>query len=505
MPNVPWLHRMGRFALVGAGLLLIGVPAVVLSNRGATTSASSTWYVSQHGNGRGGSSWTTAWPELNRISWSLIGPGDRIVLDGGRTTCPSNYVPRPGGPRPGLRCGALYRTELSVGASGIPGAPITISLSTASGHDGTAVVFGGRATPLPYCDQPTYSPMGRGRDAGIDIPGRTHVVIDGSHRSGIMVYGAQSGVDLAGDGTGYVTLRNLEVFDNGMVSTWAHGYRTDGEGISVAGHDILIDRNLVHDNGQDAVQDRDTGVPTIGHAPLHDISVTNSWLYEHREHPEFAGYGFNSGAQEIAAQACTHVDGVQIWGGGLHQQRMTFAHDIFGPFLAQGVFPGDLNTASFDHVSISDTLFLNMLDHAVEAPRSSSDPHSPHGWKISTTTSYMTDQPNRGLSSHGKIDMAGTGHSVTNSLFYNGYFGGASTFTTAAGNVWWRGDPAPGGVNQQPSFVGPMPTNNRPSYATLAGLNLTPRCTACSGVGSNLHDVTDLLRRIDALDRPGTR
>jgi hypothetical protein len=98
------------------------------------------------------------------------------------------------------------------------------------------------------------------------------------------------------------------------------------------------------------------------------------------------------------------------------------------------------------------------------------------------------------------MDLAGTGHSLTKSLFFNGYFAGAG-LTSAAGNVWYGGDPVPGGVRQQPDFVGPLPSINWPSYATLATLNLTPRCRACSGVGSTLHDVTDLLRRIDALDR----
>lgn len=495
-----------NLAILLAAVALVTVPTVLLAGRYTTSTLGPlTWYVSRDGNGRGGSSWATAWPEPNRIRWSLVGPGDHIVIDGGRKPCPSNYLPRDGGAgRPGVDCGMLYRSTLAVRAGGIARAPVTIALSTAAGRDGTAVFFGGRTTPLPYCDQPTYAPAGRAHEDGIRIRGHTHVVIDGTHRSGIMVYGAQTGVDLADDNTGNVTLRNLEIFDNGTYEVWLHGYRTDGEGIALAGHDITIDRDLIHDNGQDAIQDTSTGV-SGNHAPLSDITVTNSWLYEHREHPHFPGYGFNSGPQEIAAHDCTHVDGLQIWGGGLHQQRMTFAHDVFGPFLAQGIYPGDDNKASFDHVTITDALFLNPLDHAILGARIASDRTTPKRWRISRITSYLTDEPNRGLSTHGKIDLAGTGHSLTNSLFYNGYFHGVSTFETAHDNVWWRGNPVPGGIPQPPQFAGPMPTVNWPSYAELTRMNLAPHCPACSGVGSKLHDVSDLLARIDHLDRAGHR
>lgn len=497
LPRRPVSRR--RKMLAGCVTFALVVLTIALEEKApAAPRAGTTWYVSRHGDGTVGTSWKTAWTELSKINWSVINPGDRIVVDGGAKRCPSNYLLTASSPRPGQGCGMVYRTPLVIGASGSPGAPITIALSTARGHDGTALLFGGRSTPLPYCGQKRYSAVGSSRPAGITLPGRSHVVIDGSHRSGIMVYGAEVGVDLKSDRTSYVWLRNLELFDNGTYERWAHGYRSDGEGISLVGHNITIDRDVIHDNGQDAIQDRDTAVPVIWHQPMHDISVTNSWLYERRADPLYPGFGFNSGAQPIAAQDCTHVDGLQVWGGGLHQQRMTFRYDVFGPYLAQGVYPGDDQTASFDAVVVADSLFLNPLDHAIIGPGSSLDPSTPRGWQISNVTSYLTNRPAPGLSTHGKIDLSGTAHTVIDSVFLNGYCSCATV--SGRHNVWWGGERVPGGRHVRPRFVSTVPTGRAPSYATLTQLNLTPRCGLCKGIGSPIHEVTDLLRRIDRLN-----
>jgi hypothetical protein len=458
------------------------------------------WYVSRLGDDSTGRAWSSAWNELDHIAWPRVRPGDSVVIDGGRVRCPSDPSPASASAQlAGERCGMRYRTELNVRASGRADKPITVRLSRAPGRDGTAVIFGGRATALPYCNQAAYRPSGRARRSAVAVAG-SHVVLDGVHRSGLMIHGAQSGVEMAGDTTAFVTLRNLEIFDDGTYDRWQHGYRTDGEGVSLAGHDIAIERTLIHDNGQDAVQDRDTGVPKTGHAPLHDIRIADSWLFERRENPRYPGFGFNSGAQDVAAQDCTHVDGVQIWGGGLHQQRLTFAHDVFGPGLAQGVYLGNADTASVDHVTIADVLFLNPFDHAIIGDAVAADRTTPYGWHISNVTSYMTDRPNAGLTAHGKLDLAGTGSTLVDSVFYNGYFAAGRALAQARDNVWWGGEPVPGGVRLQPAFRGPLPATNSPGFGALTRMILLPTCMNCATTGAQLHQVSELLARIDALD-----
>ncbi|MDX6205698.1 MAG: hypothetical protein QOF39_1755 [Frankiales bacterium] len=483
--------------LAAAGLAV----AVVLPFLHPPGSGHTTYYVSRGGDGSSGRSWQHAWNELGQIRWNLVQPGDLVMIDGGSLACPSNAAEAGLDSAEALHpCGMTYRTSLVVASSGRLGAPVTIALSTERGRDGTVVLQGGRTTALPFCNQRTYRQSGTELPAGIAIRGRTHVVIDGRHRSGIVVRGARAGVDLLSDRTSFVTLRNLEISDNGTAERWPTGWRSDGEGVSLAGHDITLERSLIHDNGQDEVQDRSTGVPGIGHLPLHDIVIKDSWLYNQRENPLYPGYGFNSGAQALPAQDCTHVDGVQIWGGGLHQERFTVLGTIFGPLIAQGFYPGDRDRASFDDVTLTDVLFLDPSEHGVNGDSIASDGTTPSGWKIDRVTSYLSPRPLAGTRSHGSIDLAGSGHSVTRSIFVNGYFAMPAAFRTATGNLFWGGDPVPGGARADPRFVGPEPGTGPASFVALTTMVLQPRCAPCLGRGATLVGVASLLARIDRLD-----
>jgi hypothetical protein len=391
----------------------------------------------------------------------------------------------------------LYQTPLTVGRSGTATAPITIRVADEPGRDGTVVVFGGRQTLLPYCGQQDYNPVGTANAAGIVIRGQSHVVVDGSHRSGIMVYGSADGVALNSDSTAFVSLRNLELFDNGTFSRGSYGWRTDSEGVRLAGHDILIDRSLIHDNGQDEIQDGDTGSGS-GHAGLYNITVRNSWLYNRRDHPLWPGYPFSSGAQDVPAQDCTHVDGLQIWGGGLHQKNFVIEDSVFGPLLAQGLYLGDTSGTSVDQVEVRNTLFINALSHSIIGDEI--DRTTPHGWTMRNVTSYLTPRPASGMSSHGGMDLPGAEHALFDSIFYDGYFYRGLSFSSVAGNIYFGGDPVPAGTQVDPSFTGPLPTTNVPTFDSLISVDFTPRCPVCAGKGASLHRPKDLLARIDNLN-----
>ncbi len=65
-----------------------------------------TFYVSKaaaNATTHDGSSWTTAWPELDQIDWSKVKPGDTVKLGNGS-----------------------YRKTLTVGANGTAAKPITL-------------------------------------------------------------------------------------------------------------------------------------------------------------------------------------------------------------------------------------------------------------------------------------------------------------------------------------------------------------------------------------------
>ncbi len=475
------------------------------------TPTSTTFYVSKNGNNTDGRSWVNAWNELNAINWTNVKAGDTIMLDGGATQCNSAYnFINHATSRPGVSCGMLYTTQLTIGKSGTSISPITIKLSTDPGHNGNAVIFGGRTTMLPNCNDASYVVSGTARAHGIligDYHNNTsyqYVVIDGVKRSGIMIYGAQRGVTIWHDNDAFITLRNLEIFDNGIYSTWANGYRTDYPGIAFAGHDLTFERLLVHDNGQDEFQDQYTGNATTDHGPMSNLILRDSWLYSRRDHPTYTGYPFSAGAQG-GSQDCTHVDGVQMFGGGKHQTGFTVDHVVFGPLLAQGFYPGDQDNTSFDNVVIRDSLFLNDLGHGINSDSITGDNSTPGNWQIQRTTIFLTNLPNVGTVSHG-FDIAGGNHSVTYSIFVNGYFYNAATITTANNNIRYQPagaasmDPVPGSTTTNPQFVSTLPTINNPVYAQLASLDFTPQCATCAGKGSAIHSVAEILTWIDSLN-----
>ena len=130
-----------------------------------------TYYVSKTGSNADGKTWATAWNELSKINWSVVQPGDTVLLDGGATEM-------------------VYTTSLVVPKNGLSGAPITIKLAGETGRNGKAVIFGGRSIALPYCDQTSYTYQTSGvRQIGIDLGARAWIVVDGSKWRGITVYG----------------------------------------------------------------------------------------------------------------------------------------------------------------------------------------------------------------------------------------------------------------------------------------------------------------------------
>jgi hypothetical protein len=432
------------------------------------------WYVSRNGNNSAGDSWSNAWNELSAIKWSSVQPGDTIWIDGGTTQCSPAYDFS--GNRPGVSCGMEYDTTLTIGASGTSSAPINIRLSPESGHNGTAVVFGGRATPLPYCHQSTYAASSV-RAYGVLVGGYHDVVIDGGHISGMMIYGAQYGIRVSSSSAANLTFERLEIFDNGVIKTVSGGgYNSDNPGISLSGGlNTLIRGDLIHDNGQDEIQDG-----TRSNNSLNGLVIDTDWLYNRRENPLYPGYSFN----EPQSTGCTHVDGIQLWSGGSSQSGLTVKHSIFGPLVNQGLYPSDSGTgATWTNVSVSDSLFL-AITHNIMAD------HAVHGWTVDHVTLYAPQ---------GGFELPSNGaNTLTNVVKYGGYVYTPSWSGTTGGNVWYQGDKLPGtSTNANPNFpalaTGPYPAR----YAAYAAANFTPNCNGCQG--SSLHTLGDIIARIKAL------
>jgi hypothetical protein len=59
---------------------------------------------------------------------------------------------------------------------------------------------------------------------GITIGAHSYITFDGTKRSGIVIYGAQTGVNLNSTSAAFITRQNLEIFDNGSVNSNAQGH-----------------------------------------------------------------------------------------------------------------------------------------------------------------------------------------------------------------------------------------------------------------------------------------
>jgi hypothetical protein len=492
---------VASIALVALGVGVAAFAVARSSSTASTSNGATTWYVSRNGNNADGTSWATAWSDFNDINWSSVHSGDTIVVDGGSTECTPGY--RFSGSVPGTGCGMEYTHDLAPTVSNL-----TIKLSTASGHDGTAVLFGGNSVLLPYCSQQTYTGNGpqavggvggMGNQYGIVLDGVNKVTVDGSHASGIMVWGWQNGVYQENSAIGGNTFERMEIFDNGIagkrlygnsstmpgasvngVTIPAGGYQTDGDGILVgAGPNLTIRGDIIHDNGQDDIHSTDN----ITTNQANGLTLDTDWLTGFRESPLAPGEPYND-LQAIGytnqggVSNCTHVDGIQMY-SGTTQSGMTVDHTLFGPLINQGLYL----EATWTHVSVTDSLFM-VVSHNIVTDTPVND------WALDHDTLFAEQG---GF----KIPTSGP-NSMTNIVKYGGSVSTPNWTGTTNGNVWYSGDPLPGSSsNQNPDFVGPVPSGALNGFPSYAAANFAAQCAGCQG--SSLHTLGDIVSRIESL------
>ncbi len=439
-----------------------------LSKTALPVAASNTYYVSRTGSNSDGRSWATAWNELDQIIWSVIQPGDTILLDGGSATCKysvtvtnNTNTPLPAG------CGMEYNTTLNIGASGTADSPITIKLADEPGRNGTARIFGSRSTPLGYCGQTSYTPSQTDEGDGIYLLGRSYVVIDGSHWSGIMVYGWTTGMTLSPEEDNHhVTLRNAEMFDNGI---WLPSQEPDQPAITGSGSALLFERLILHDNGQDAFQ--------TGYArPVNDAVFRRIWFYNQRPHPTVHDEPFNY---------CTHSDGIQFYGDLTHQ-NITIEDSLVGPGLMQGVILGDIGRINY--VVVRNSLFIGYHGSVGNAGFLIKDTLAQHDGYVFYHVTVARDVGDKWWS----IYAPGSEYQVYDSLFVGGrevrIGSGIKT-----GNFCWNIDDWSGVCSQRadPQFVDPDYAGVGAGFADFDFTITNPAIP--QGTGTSITSVRQLL------------
>ena len=359
-----------------------------------------TFYVSVNGDNSAGTSWETAWNELDQIDWSLVLPGDRIYLDGGESAASP----------------MIYRTSLKPAASGELEQPIVVQLSAESGHNGQAVLFGGNGVLLPECGQKDWdeSQYLTANESAIKFEnGVSNLIVDGRKRRGIVIFGwkktgiefdpdrINNGID---DNTQNIGLRYMEIFNNGGIvrqddgsSTGLYYPNNGSPGIKLSGVGHTFQFLEIHDNAADAIQSSFTDPENGVFNNMDQFVLTDSWLYNQRAHSgidnsplgevcsldnpagcdelgapdmtlDYLNYPSDPEFRQEAFNWCTHNDGIQIYSSN-ELNGLTIERSIIGPNLMNGLLLGDRNgpttTAWVNDLTLRDVVITRYAHSAL--------------------------------------------------------------------------------------------------------------------------------------------
>lgn len=285
-------------------------------------------YVSPTSRGGDGTSWVSAWRELNQVDWGRINPGDTLYLDGGAIECP------PLGDEP-ENCGVVYHTQLAVLVNGV-----TIALASDPGHDGTAILDGGQAS-FTYCAAnapmplPPASPSGTPLGTVLTFNGRSDVTLDGTKWGGIVIRnGTTYGINLGGGDSNTVRYVKVHHINNpGDTSNSSVGIT-----MGPTADFIRLEHVELYRNGQDAIR-----------AAADDFTLSGSYIHDHY---------------------CNHPDGIQGFvptsntGVGTAEQaieRPVIEGNVFSNIALQAIFYGEriAHQSWAEDVVIRDNLFLH--------------------------------------------------------------------------------------------------------------------------------------------------
>ncbi|MBV7336059.1 hypothetical protein KFU94_49060 [Chloroflexi bacterium TSY] len=414
-----------------------------------TLTQGTTYYVSKDGSNLNGRNWADAWTELDQIEWTLIQPGDTILLDGG-----TNRM--------------VYEAVLDIQASGTEMQPITIKASDEVGHNGQVVIFGGRSTPLPYCNQAEYVYQTEGvRAIGIIIEDRSWIRLEGGNWRGIAVHGFNNrGMRIIGDSAN-IAVRNLEIYDNGSAQQNANGlWETTIPGVGFGGQNITFERVIIHDNGQDAFQSnlRDR---------ISNFVLRESWLYNGRRHPS-NGMAFN--------EPCTHTDGIQIYSGDT-TSGLTIEDSFVGPGFTQGIILGQRDTGQGFRSVVNDVVLRNVVFAKASGINISGYPGvKSQNWTLDHVTSHCITGYTGSC-----FWLEGDGHSVTNSIFFGSKIDTPDGIDQTSGNCQYDLQFDILGERLDPQFTNaqddPLSVDD---YTLLTG-------SPCQGKGSRITTIEQLL------------
>ncbi len=497
-------------------------------------------YVSKNGTNQDGLSWDTAWNELNQIDWTSVGPGDKIIIDGGE-----------------LGQSMTYTSTLEPASSGTDDLPITIQLSEEEGRNGTAIIFGGNSIPLPECGQLEWdeSELNEAGSYGMVFrDGVSNIIVDGTRRSGFVIHGwGRGGITLDPDrtdnqvdnNTRNITLRYFKIYNNGSIERAPDLPPSGNEenvgpdlyypyhgsaGIKLAGTGHKFEFLEVHDNAADAIQSNFTSPADGIFNNMDDISISNSWFYNQRAHSgvdnspeeevctaddvsgcdesgapsmsaEYHRYPAEPVARREAFNWCTHNDGIQIYSAD-DFNNLTIERSIMGPNLMNALILGDRGeptktTAWVNNLMMNDVVITRFTNNALGM--NNAQPNVGSNWQINQTTVYGHFNKENMASFSLQSGGDQTEHLVSNTVnvfgrseFPDGNVGFSNNceFNMYTGSI--------GGQNENPQFVNVNQSADifeddlTVDFATVFLDNYTPTSPNCVSLGSRVASVGQL-------------
>lgn len=424
------------------------ISAKLLDYSSASASQAAIYYVSKEGNNGNGQSWQTAWNELDQINWPIIKPGDTIVIDGGAIEM-------------------TYATPMEIGASGSSDAPIYIQASAEPGRNGKITIFGGRYKALPHCFQNSFEdPIGEIINFGIRTNDHSWLILDGLDWNGIVIHGfGRAGIRIDRHSKN-ITVRNVEIYNNGYAKSTSRGWVPEGVGIRLAGPYMVVERALIHDNGQDAIQSM------WDDNNIHNFRISNSWLYNGRRHLTV----------DESWNYCTHTDGLQIYDGGLIS-GITIENSVVGPGFTNGLILGQTpadNGAQADvhDVTIRNTILTKAADNGLFGYEGSNT----QNWKLDHVTMHCPK------TKWHCITLDNATHSVTNSILVGSRLTFEDGLNHYENNCIWKTAGLEIGQNRNPQFTKISDSD----HFSLDDYTLKSS-SPCQGKGSSITSVNALL------------
>lgn len=447
-----WLALL-LLSLIYLSGMTIDANAAATASQTYQSSSGTTYYVSKKGNNQDGKSWQSAWNEFDQINWNQIAPGDTVLIDGG-----ANEM--------------TYRTTMDIKKSGANGRPILIQRASESGRDGQIILFGGRADPLPYCFQTQRNYQEDGVTTfGIRTNHHSWIILDGREWRGIVIHGFERSGIRIDQNSKNVTVRHTEIYNNGYARWTSRGWYPDGVGIRLGGENIVVERSIIHDNGQDAIQS------LWSPNNIRNFRISQSWLYNGRPHPTV----------DESANYCTHTDALQIYDGGLIS-GVTVEESVIGPGFTNNLILGQTRTSNGSKADVHDvtlrhTLFTKSADNGIFGYEDTNT----RNWQIENITIHCPK------TKWHCIQIDNTGHSVKNSIVYGSRLTFEQGIPSHENNCIWQTQGRDIGQKANPQFVNVSDSDSfsLDDYSLRSG-------SPCQGKGSKITSVRQLLQLGDS-------